>query len=37
MINKDLLYRSGNYIQSIVITYKGKESDNWITLLYIRN
>ena len=25
--NKDLLYSTGNYIQYLVITYKGKESE----------
>ena len=27
IINKDLLYSTGNYTQYFVITYKGKESD----------
>ena len=27
IINKDLLYRTGNYTQYFVITYKGKESE----------
>ena len=44
--NKDLLYSTGNYIQYLVKTYNGKESEkgyicvclyNWITLLYPRN
>ena len=26
-INKDLLYSTGNYIQYLVITYNGKESE----------
>ena len=26
--NKDLLYSTGNYIQCLVITYNGKESEN---------
>ena len=26
-INKDLLYSTGNYIQYLVITYSGKESE----------
>ena len=28
--NKDLLYSTGNYIQYLVITYKGKESEKRI-------
>ena len=27
MSNKDLLYSTGNYIQYLVITYNGKESE----------
>ena len=30
IINKDLLYSTGNYIQYFVITYKGKESEKRI-------
>ena len=26
-LNKDLLYSAGNYIQYLVITYNGKESE----------
>ena len=26
-INKDLLYSTGNYVQDLVITYNGKESE----------
>ena len=28
--NKDLLYSTGNYIQYLVITYNGKESEEYI-------
>ena len=45
--NRDLLYSIGNYIQNLIITYSGKESDkntyiymhryNWIILLYTWN
>ena len=33
--NKDLLYSTGNYIQYLVITYNGKESEKNIYFLYI--
>ena len=31
-INKDLLYSTENYIQFLVITYNGKESEDYIDL-----
>ena len=40
IINKDLLYSTGNYIQYPILTYNGKESekeDAYIILLYIWN
>ena len=33
--NKDLLYSTGNYIQYLIVTYKGKESENIYTHIYI--
>ena len=33
--NKDLLYRSGNYPQYFIITYKGKESEKQYIYTYI--
>ena len=35
MINKDLMYSTGNYIQYLVITYNGKESGKEYLYLYI--
>ena len=38
--NKDLLYSIGNYIQYLVITYNGKESEKCVyiqILVYIAN
>ena len=37
--NKGLLYRTGKYIQCLVITYNGKESEKniHVTLLYTWN
>ena len=38
--NKDLLYNKGNYIQYLVVTFNGKESEKeymWITLQYTWN
>ena len=29
--HKDFLYSTGNYIQHLIITYNGKESENQIT------
>ena len=44
IINKDLLYTAGSYIQYLVITYNGEESEKGylymckqITLLYTWN
>ena len=34
-INKDLLYSIGNYIQYLVITYNGKESEKEYIYIYI--
>ena len=31
--NKDLLYSRGNYTQHFVITYKGKESEEYIHVI----
>jgi len=33
--NKDLLYSTGNYIQCLVITYNGKESEKKKKNIYI--
>ena len=33
MLNKDLLYSTGNYIQYLIITYNGKSLE--ITFIYI--
>ena len=33
-INKDLLYSTGNYIQYLVITYNGKESEKEHLYIY---
>ena len=33
--NKDLLYSTGNYIQYLVITYNGKESEKEYIYIYI--
>ena len=33
--NKDLLYSTGNYIQYLVITYNGKESEKECIYIYI--
>ena len=35
--NKDLLYSTGKYAQYFVITYKGKESENFHIYIYIYN
>ena len=38
--NKDLLYNKGNYIQYLVVTFNGKESEKeymWLTLQYTWN
>ena len=31
IINRSLLYSTGNYIQYLVITYNGKESEKYIS------
>ena len=33
--NKDLLYSTGNYIQNLIITYNGKESEKEYICIYI--
>ena len=33
--NKNLLYSTGNYIQYLVITYKGKESEKEYIFMYV--
>ena len=33
--NKDLLYSTGDYIQYLLITYNGKESEKEYTYIYI--
>ena len=35
--NKDLLYSTGNYIQYLVITYNGKESEIYIYIYIIES
>ena len=33
--NKDLLYSTGNYIQNLIITYNGKESEKEYIYIYM--
>ena len=33
--NKDLLYRTGSYIQYLVMTYSGKESEKEYVYIYL--
>ena len=35
--NKDLLYSTGNYIQYLIVTYSGKESEKEYIYIYMYN